>query len=217
MSSQTTQPRHTSRLQQTTKPSTALPRPHELSSDSNSAIWSQQPTPQTRDSAASATESSWAQAMGGARPNPQLDLSSSAFPSLNNTSSQSQNFNTGSAWQTGPPQSEQPRRAPMQTLRPQASSRQQPGQSSDSFYSTDTFSRTAQNDFSMQDHTSQPNRRTSTAPSGPPGLVARPGQMSDGVSGDPSRVTSPSGLPQDCKVSIILQTHANISSSITTV
>ncbi len=205
MSNQNTQTRQASRLQQTTKPSTPFPHPRHSPSDVTSAIWSQQPTPQTRDSAASATESSWAQAMGGARPNTQLDLSSSAFPSLNNTSSQSQNFNAGSAWQTGPPQSEQARRAPMQTLRPQASSRQQAGQSNDSFYPTDTFSRTAQNDYSMPDHSSLPNRRTSTAPSGPPGLVARPGQMSDGVSGDPSRVTSPSGLPQDCKTFLVIQ------------
>ena len=201
MSNPTGQPRHGgSRLQQTTKPSTVVTHTDHFSSDSATAIWSQQPAPQARDGAQSASESSWAQAMGGTRPNAQLDLSSSAFPSLNNTSQQSQNFNAGSAWQTGPPQAEQPRRAPMQTLRPQASSRQQqPSQSSDAFYPTDTFSRTAQNDFSMQDHNSQSNRRTSTVPNGPPGLVARPGQMTDGVSGDPSRVTSPTGLPQDCK------------------
>lgn len=133
--------------------------------------------------------------MGGTRPNTQLDLSSTAFPSLNNTGQQAQNFNAGQAWQTGPPQSEQPRRQQMQALRPQASRQQQTTQNTEGFYPTDTFSRNAQNEFSMSD---PPNRRTSTAPSGPPGLVQRPGQMADGVSGDPSRVTSPSGMP-DCK------------------
>ena len=212
MSTQNTQTRQgTSRLQQTTKPSTFSNSPQELPSNTVQAIWSQQPTPQTRDSATAASENSWAQAMGGTRPNTQLDLSSSAFPSLNNSSQQSQNFNAGSAWQTGPPQSEQARRAPMQTLRPSVSSRQQPSQP-DSFYPTDTFPRTIQNDFEP----SQPNRRTSTAPNGPPGLVARPGQMADGLSGDPSRVTSPSGLPQDCMLHPTFSHSANCCSSITT-
>jgi hypothetical protein len=29
--------------------------------------------------------------------------------------------------------------------------------------------------------------------------VARPGRIGEGASSDPSRVTSPSGLPQDCE------------------
>jgi hypothetical protein len=122
MNAQNSQTRHSgSRLQQTTKPSMFLRMSASGSADIRLAIWSQQPTPQARDSAAAATENSWAAAMGGTRPTTQLDLSSSAFPSLNNSSQQSQNFNAGSAWQTGPPQSEQTRRQSMQALRPQAS------------------------------------------------------------------------------------------------
>jgi hypothetical protein len=153
------------------------------------AIWTQQPQPARE--ATSASESSWAQAMGGSRPTNQLDLSASSFPSLNNSGQQSQNFNAGSAWQTGPPQSET-RRNPIQPIRPQGS-RQANAPAADAFYPTDSFSRSAQNEFPI----AEPSRRTSTAPSGPPGLQ-RPGQV-DGISGDPSRVTSPSGLPQDCK------------------
>jgi hypothetical protein len=217
MNAQNSQTRHSgSRLQQTTKPSMFLRMSASGSADIRLAIWSQQPTPQARDSAAAATENSWAAAMGGTRPTTQLDLSSSAFPSLNNSSQQSQNFNAGSAWQTGPPQSEQTRRQSMQALRPQASSRQQPTQSSD-FYPSDTFSRATQNDFSMPDLSSQSNRRTSTAPNGPPGLVARPGQLTDGVSGDPSRVTSPSGLPRDCMSCHRVNGRANDCSSLTSI
>ena len=42
-------------------------------------------------------------------------------------------------------------------------------------------------------------RRSSAAPNGPPGLMQRPTHLNDGVSGDPSRVTSPAGLGPDSR------------------
>jgi hypothetical protein len=50
------------------------------------------------------------------------------------------------------------------------------------------------------DQSSQPVRRTSQVPNGPPGLVQRQtNQQSDATSADLSRVTSPSGQTQLCK------------------
>lgn len=136
----------------------------------------------------------------GPRPaNTQLDLSASSFPSLNNGGLQSQSQNVGSsAWQTGPPQNEQAQRQQMQSTRSHISSRQQqPATSRDGFYPTDTYSRNAPMEFSP-DTSSQPVRRASQAPGGPPGLTQRQPNQGDSTPQDPSRVTSPSGQTQIC-------------------
>jgi hypothetical protein len=49
-------------------------------------------------------------------------------------------------------------------------------------------------------------RRGSQVPSGPPGLARQPNLQGD-ISGDPSRVTSPSGQTQICKDLIFPQTE----------
>ena len=136
--------------------------------------------------------------MGGSRPNTQLDLSATSFPSLNNSGLQSQSLNVGSsAWQTGPPQNEQAQRQQLQSSRSHLPSRQQqPNAARDGFYRTDTYSRNAPMEFTS-DASSQPVRRASQAPAGPPGLQ-RPNQLGDTTPGDPSRVTSPSGQTQIC-------------------
>ncbi|EXJ92202.1 hypothetical protein A1O3_00752 [Capronia epimyces CBS 606.96] len=134
------------------------------------------------------------------RTNAQLDLSSSSFPSLNNAGLQSQNHSVGSsAWQTGPPQSEQGQRQQLQSSRSHGQTRQQQQQQPqsastnlDGMYPTDTYSRNAPMEFSSE--SSQPVRRSNQIPGGPPGLVQRPpNQQNDGISRDISRVTSPSG------------------------
>ncbi|KAI1614988.1 hypothetical protein EDD36DRAFT_170742 [Exophiala viscosa] len=149
----------------------------------------------TRDAVA---PDNWAQAMG-ARSNGPLDLSASSFPSLNNSGLQSQSHNVSSAWQTGPPPTEQAQRQQqLPSSRSHVSSRQQQQQPSggrEGFYPTDTYSRNAPMEYSSEP-TSQPVRRTSQVPSGPPGLVQRPNQQTDNSSTDPSRVTSPSGQTQ---------------------
>ena len=155
------------------------------------------PAQQARDAVA---PDSWAQAMGGSRAtNAQLDLSASSFPSLNNTGLQSQNHAVGSsAWQTGPPQNEQAQRQQMQPSRSHLTSRQQqPTGVRDSFYPTDTYSRNAPMEFPSET-TSQPIRRASQAPGGPPGLTQRQPNQGDSTPQDPSRVTSPSGQTQIC-------------------
>ncbi|KAJ9609810.1 transcriptional regulator [Cladophialophora chaetospira] len=158
------------------------------------------PPQQTRDAVA---PDSWAQAMGTRPTNAQLDLSASSFPSLNNTGLQSQNHAVGSsAWQTGPPQNEQAQRQQMQSTRTHLASRQQQQQQQqqlpgarDGFYPTDTYSRNAPMEF-PSDTTSQPVRRASQAPGGPPGLTQRQPNPGDSTPQDPSRVTSPSGQTQ---------------------
>lgn len=135
----------------------------------------------------------------GSRPNTQLDLSASSFPSLNNSGLQSQSHHVGSsAWQTGPPQNEQAQRQQLQASRPHITTRQQqPATGRDGFYPTDTYSRNAPMEF-PSDATSQPVRRASQAPGGPPGLTQRQANQGDSTPGDPSRVTSPSGQTQIC-------------------
>ena len=145
---------------------------------SKTTIWGQpglqtQSNTQSRD-ATSIPEGSWAQqaqqAIGARTTN--LDLSSSSFPSLNNSGGQSQAANNASsAWQGGPPQTETSRRQ-------QIGSRtlgSRPGQSAD-FFPADS--------------------RAAVMSNGPPGLVQRP-PLND--SSDPSRVTSPSALQQDSR------------------
>ncbi|KIX93550.1 uncharacterized protein Z520_10728 [Fonsecaea multimorphosa CBS 102226] len=179
------------------KPGKSIDQSQRNNPDAMPATWGQSglpaPSPQTRDSVA---PDSWAQAMSS-RANTQLDLSASSFPSLNNSSLQSQGHNVGSsAWQTGPPQNEQAQRQQIQTSRAHISSRQQQGNAGrDGFYPTDTYSRNAPMEFSSE--SSQPVRRASQAPGGPPGLAQRqPNQQGDSTPGDPSRVTSPSGQTQ---------------------
>ena len=123
-----------------------------------------------------------------------------SFPSLNNSGLQSQSHNIpSSAWQTGPPQAEQNQRQQLGSSRSHLTSRQQQQQSNtapDGYYPTDTFSRTAPMEFSS-DAQSQQIRRSSQIPGGPPGLTRQSNQPGD-LSGDPSRVTSPSGQTQLC-------------------
>lgn len=133
---------------------------------------------------------------------PRTDPFLHSFPSLNNSGLQSQSHNVGSsAWQTGPPQNEQAQRQQIPSSRSHVSSRQQQQQPSggrEGFYPTDTYSRNAPMEYSTE-QTSQPGRRASQVPSGPPGLVQRPNQQTDTSSADPSRVTSPSGQTQICR------------------
>jgi hypothetical protein len=182
------------------KPGMAITPPgkHELTV--TKGAWGQSglpaPTQQARDAIA---PDSWAQAMGSRPTNTQLDLSASSFPSLNNGGLQSQSHNVGSsAWQTGPPQNEQAQRQQMQSTRSHIASRQQqPAAGRDGFYPTDTYSRNAPMEF-PSDTASQPVRRASQAPDGPPGLTQRQPNQGDSTPQDPSRVTSPSGQTQIC-------------------
>jgi hypothetical protein len=153
------------------------------------------PTQQARDAVA---PDSWAQAMGGSRTNTQLDLSASSFPSLNNNGHAQNQSIASSPWQTGPPPNEPSQRQQMPTSRHLPSRQQQPSGGRDGFYPSDTYSRNAPMEFAS-DASSQPVRRPSQAPSGPPGLARPMNQQGESTSADPSRVTSPSGQTQICR------------------
>lgn len=136
-----------------------------------------------------------------------------SFPSLAGGNSQSQTSGSAlSQWQAGPP--------PQETQRSQSQNprviqqRQQPlSAPRDGVFSADSFSRIASSrldDFSTGDQSS--TRRSSAAPSErfPPGLVPRSNnQLSDSLSNDPSRVTSPSGAPPGRKLGALGMCYCN--------